>query len=134
MPAGARRDERTGPGEFAELTGESVPTYLVDNMSELHRVCDVKALEPGKGRTFTVAGKCIALFNLDGTFHAIESECTHEGAPLANGPIRGTGVFCPWHGAEFDITTGEALSPPADHPVSVFRVIVAAGEVKVELP
>ena len=74
------------------------------------------------------------LFNLDGEFHAIESECTHEGAPLGNGPIRGNRVFCPAHGAEFDITTGEALSPPADHPVSVFSVVVDDGEVKVDLP
>lgn len=100
----------------------------------LHKICETDDLEPGRGRTFTVEGKCIALFNLDGKFHALESECTHEGAPLGNGPIRGNRVFCPAHGAEFDITTGEALSAPASHPVSVFNVVVVDGEVKVDLP
>jgi len=100
----------------------------------LHKLCESGDLESGRGRTFKVNGKCVALFNVEGEFHALESECTHEGAPLGDGPIRGTRVFCPWHGAEFDITTGEALSPPANHPVSVFRVVVADGEVKIELP
>ena len=100
----------------------------------LHKVCEMGDLEPGRARTFTVNGKCIALFNVDGEFHALESECSHEGAPLGNGPIRGSRVFCPAHGAEFDILTGEALSPPADHPVSVFKVVVLDGDVQVELP
>ena len=100
----------------------------------LHKICETGDLEPGRGRSFTIDGKCIALFNVDGEFHALESECTHEGAPLGNGPVRGTRVFCPAHGAEFDILTGEALSAPADHPVSVFKVIVADGDVKVDIP
>ena len=100
----------------------------------LYKVCEVGDLEPGRGRTVKVNGICLAVFNVDGEFHALESECTHEGAPLGNGPIRGTRVFCPAHGAEFDILTGEALSPPADHPVSVFKVVVLDGDVQVELP
>lgn len=100
----------------------------------LHRVCETTDVEPGRGRTFKVNGRCIALFNVDGEFHALESECTHEGAALGAGPVRGTRVFCPAHGAEFDIITGQAMSPPADHPVAVFRVVVSDGQVQVELP
>jgi len=116
------------------LTVKGEVTYLLSKMSVLHKVCDAKDLEPGQGRTFSVGGRSIALFNVDGNFHAIESECTHEGGPLGDGPLRGTRVLCPWHGAEFDVTTGAALSPPADHAVSPFRVVVEAGEVTVELP
>jgi len=43
-------------------------------------------------------------------------------------------VLCPWHGAEFDVRTGAVLSAPADYAVETFRVIVEAGEVKVDLP
>jgi len=73
------------------------------------------------------------LFNVGGTFHAIENECTHEGGPLGQGLLRGDRVLCPWHGAEFDVTTGAVLSPPADYAVETFRVVVEGGEVCVEL-
>jgi len=99
----------------------------------LHKVCDAKDLQPGQGRTFWIEGRSIALFNVGGTFHAIENECTHEGGPLGEGVLQGNRVLCPWHGAEFDVTTGEALSPPADCAVDTFPVVVEGGEVKVDL-
>jgi nitrite reductase/ring-hydroxylating ferredoxin subunit len=102
-------------------------------MAEKHKVCRVEELPPGRGRTFCVNGTKIALFNVDGKFYATESECTHEGTPLAEGPLRGSRVLCPSHGAEFDVTTGEALSAPASYPVDCYRVSVEAGEVLVEL-
>ena len=103
-------------------------------MGTLCKVCDAKDLQPGQGRTVSVEGRSIALFNVGGEFYAIEDECTHEGGPLGGGVLRGNRVLCPWHGAEFDVTTGAVLSPPADYGVETFRVVVEAGEVKVELP
>ena len=103
-------------------------------MGTLHKVCDTQDLHPGHGRTFSVGGRSIALFNVGGEYYAIEDECTHEGGSLGEGLLRGNRVLCPWHGAEFDVTTGAVLSPPADYAVSPFRVVVEAGEVKVELP
>lgn len=120
--------------ERQRLTVKGGATYLPPKMGVLSKLCGAKELEPGQGRTFSVGGRSIALFNVDGEFHAIESECTHEGGPLGDGPLRGTRVLCPWHGAEFDVTTGAALSAPAYHAVSSFRVVVEAGDVKVELP
>ena len=102
-------------------------------MTTLHQACLVEDLPPGLGKTFCLDGKKIAVFNVDGTFYAITSQCTHEGTPLGDGPLRGTRVLCPSHGAEFDVTTGEALSAPASYPVPTYRVVVEGGEVKVEL-
>ena len=102
-------------------------------MATLHKICDVGALAPGEGRSFSVDGRSIALFNVDGRYYAIEDQCTHEGGPLGEGLVHGERVMCPWHGAEFDVTTGEVLSPPAYHAVGTFRVVVEAGDVKVEL-
>jgi 3-phenylpropionate/trans-cinnamate dioxygenase ferredoxin component len=55
----------------------------------------------------------VAIYNVDGEYHAIEDVCTHDGGPLAEGPRDGCVVACPRHGARFDVTTGEALSGPA---------------------
>jgi nitrite reductase/ring-hydroxylating ferredoxin subunit len=103
-------------------------------MSAIHKLCEVGDLPPGQGKTFSVAGRSIALFNVGGNYHAIDDECSHEGGPLGEGVLEGNRVACPWHGAEFDVTTGEPCSPPADCPVSTFRVSVDADVVSVEIP
>jgi nitrite reductase/ring-hydroxylating ferredoxin subunit len=43
----------------------------------------------------------------------LENACTHEEGPLSEGEVLGHEVTCPWHGAKFDIRTGEVLGPPA---------------------
>lgn len=54
-----------------------------------------------------------SLFNVDGTFFALDNTYTHRGGPLAEGEISGHEVTCPWHGARFDVRTGEVVGPPA---------------------
>lgn len=65
-------------------------------------------------------GKKIAICNVDGEFYAIEDVCTHDGAPLDQGTLQGKIITCPRHGANFDVTTGQALSMPAVVPVKTF--------------
>ena len=69
--------------------------------------------------------KTIALFNLGGEFYAIDNTCTHDGGPLDEGEVIGEEVECPWHGAMFNIKSGEVTMDPAEEKVtrymSVFR-------------
>ncbi|HEY8539561.1 MAG TPA: non-heme iron oxygenase ferredoxin subunit [Steroidobacteraceae bacterium] len=60
-----------------------------------------------------VDGVTVAVFNIGGTFYAIEDTCTHDGGELAGGALEGDVVICPRHGARFCLRTGAALSPPA---------------------
>ncbi len=50
--------------------------------------------------------------------------CTHVGGPLSEGEVEGTSVRCPWHGAVFDLTTGDMQGPPARGPVTRYEVRV----------
>jgi nitrite reductase/ring-hydroxylating ferredoxin subunit len=43
---------------------------------------------------------------VDGTFHAIDDVCKHQGGPLGEGELNGKIVTCPWHGWEYDVTSG----------------------------
>jgi len=43
--------------------------------------------------------------------HAIDSECPHEGAPLADGEINAGVVTCPWHGWTFNACNGCSIDP-----------------------
>jgi nitrite reductase/ring-hydroxylating ferredoxin subunit len=52
-------------------------------MSKLVKVAEAKEVAPGTGKVVEAEGRSIALFNVAGTFHAIDNTCTHEGGPLA---------------------------------------------------
>jgi 3-phenylpropionate/trans-cinnamate dioxygenase ferredoxin subunit len=102
-------------------------------MPQRHVVAAIGDVPPGGGKAFTVAGLRIALFNVDGRFFAIDDLCTHDGASLAEGSLGGTTVVCPWHAAEFDVTTGEVLCPPATESVRSYPVFVNGDSVEIEI-
>jgi nitrite reductase/ring-hydroxylating ferredoxin subunit len=79
-------------------------------MSTFVRACAVADIAPGTGKTITVEGKELALFNVDGTFHAVDNECPHRGGPLGEGELEGCVVTCPWHAWQFDLSTGESIT------------------------
>ena len=103
-------------------------------MSSLHQVAQTKDLEPGQGRAIEVEDKKIALFNIDGSYYAIDDACTHVGAPLSEGSVEGTVVTCPWHGARFDVTNGEVLGPPAGTAVGSYKVQENGDAISIEVP
>lgn len=96
-------------------------------------VCNASELAPGQAKLVEVGDKKIAVFNVAGTFYAVDDECTHQGGPLSEGEVDGTEVTCPWHGAVFNLETGEAVSPPADEAIACYRVRVENGRVEVEV-
>lgn len=108
-------------------------------MTKRITVASTDELAPGEGMAVSVdvgdgEGRVgIAIFNVDGEYHAIEDRCTHVGESLGNGRLTGSTVACPLHGATFDVTTGDVCSPPADERVRTYDVEVGDGEVRVVL-
>ncbi|MHC4942764.1 MAG: Rieske (2Fe-2S) protein [Planctomycetota bacterium] len=84
-----------------------------------------------KGKCVDVAGKPVAVFNLDGEFYALHDRCTHADAPLSRGTVKGSSVMCPRHGAHFDLKTGAVMTLQAVQSVEAFEVKVEDGEVLV---
>ena len=80
-------------------------------MAGFIKVAKVADLPEGSGKLIEAGGKQIALFNAGGKFFAIDNACKHRGGPLAEGELEGTTVTCPWHGWEYDVTTGESRRP-----------------------
>ena len=87
----------------------------------------------GEGRVVDAGGKTLALFNVDGIYHAIDNTCSHRGGPLGEGDLDGPIVACPWHGWRWDVTTGANANNPAVK-VACFPVTIERGEIFVELP
>jgi 3-phenylpropionate/trans-cinnamate dioxygenase ferredoxin component len=88
-------------------------------------------LAPGEVRVVNADGTLIAVFNVEGSYYAIEDVCTHDGGDLASGPLEGDEVVCPRHGARFCVRTGEALTAPAYEPTATFPVRIENGIVQV---
>jgi 3-phenylpropionate/trans-cinnamate dioxygenase ferredoxin component len=102
-------------------------------MAEFVKVANTSEVAPGAALLVNVDGKDIALFNIAGTFFAIENACTHEEASLAEGEIDGHEVSCPWHGARFDVRTGEVLCAPAEEDLQRYNVRVIGDDIEVEI-
>jgi len=97
------------------------------------KAATVAELPAGRAKCVTINGRKIALFNVSGSYYAIDDTCTHRGGPLSEGAVAGAEVVCPWHGAHFDLATGQNLSPPARTGVSSFKVQVLGDEVQVDV-
>ena len=102
-------------------------------MADFVKVAKTNEIEPGQARLIVVSGKQIALFNVDGQFFALDNTCTHRAGPLAEGAIAGHEVTCPWHGATYDIKTGEVVGPPAPRAVARYGVRVTGTDIEVEV-
>jgi 3-phenylpropionate/trans-cinnamate dioxygenase ferredoxin subunit len=87
----------------------------------------------GSPKMIMVGGMPIAVFHIGEKFYAMYDKCSHRGGALHEGYVDGTIVTCPLHGAQFDIATGQNLSPPAPAPVRVFPVHVEGNDVFIEM-
>jgi nitrite reductase (NADH) small subunit len=101
-------------------------------MSEFTPAIAVADLSPGRGAEVVVDGQAVAIFNVEGAFHALSGRCPHRGGPLGQGFLDGRQVSCPWHNWTFDVTTGENVAS-ADLKVPRYQVKVEDGFVSVKL-
>jgi 3-phenylpropionate/trans-cinnamate dioxygenase ferredoxin subunit len=97
-------------------------------------VASAADIKPGELAVFDVEGARIAIANANGRFFAIDDTCTHEQCSLAQeGTLDGTVVTCGCHGAQFDVTTGQVLAPPAFEPVKAYPLRVDRGNLVIEV-
>ena len=113
-----------------------------------HVVGRISELPPGERKIVEVEGRSIGVFNVHGQFYALRNRCPHQAAPLCLGAIKGMplpgklGEYiwaregeilrCPWHGWEFDITTGRSIFNPHRTRVKTYEVTVEPEDESVE--
>ena len=91
----------------------------------------VNEIPTGSIKSVQVGGKQLALANVGGTLYAIDNTCLHRGGPLGEGQLEGKVVTCPWHGWQFDVTTGKAVQNP-NAGVGCFKTEIRGDEVFVD--
>ena len=101
-------------------------------MGKLVKVASTNELTSGEGKVIDAENEQIALFNIEGTYHAIDNICQHAGGPLGEGSTEGNVVTCPWHAWEYDVTSGACLTNPNVQQRS-YPVTVEGNDIFIEL-
>lgn len=101
-------------------------------MADFVGVCKAEELEPGKGMVVDVGGRAVALFNVGGAFHAVDNTCLHRQGPLGEGELDEEIVTCPWHGWQYDVTTGKNVMNE-DICVAKYEAKVENGQIMVKV-
>jgi naphthalene 1,2-dioxygenase ferredoxin component len=70
----------------------------------------------------TLAGKDIALYQVEGEVFATDNICTHGHARLSDGFLEGREIECPLHQGRFDVCTGAALCAPLTEGIKTYAV------------
>lgn len=96
------------------------------------RTTKVSELPIGSIREFQLDGKTIALANVGGKIYAINNTCLHHGGPLGQGALDGCLVTCPWHGWQYDVTTGKVGQNPSVG-VDCYKVEIRGEDIFVEI-
>jgi nitrite reductase/ring-hydroxylating ferredoxin subunit len=115
-----------------------------------HVVAPTSDIPPGNRKLFTVRGRPIAIFNLDGEYFGLLNRCPHQGGSLCEGVTtgllesdepghytytrKGEILRCPWHGWEFDIRTGQSYCDPEKIRTKSYEVAAEKGAKVVEGP
>lgn len=84
-------------------------------------LCEAWEVEPGTVQRVDRQGRAYAVFNVAGTYHVTDDTCTHGFASLSEGQLLGHVISCPWHGGEFDVRSGEPVTPPCTDALRVYR-------------
>jgi|SRR5215469_4695475 nitrite reductase/ring-hydroxylating ferredoxin subunit len=88
----------------------------------------------GKLTHVTAGGKEVLVANVGGNYYAMSNICKHAGAELHEGHINNNELTCPWHGAKWDVTTGNLLWFPTKlDPEQTFKVSIENGTLFLEV-
>ncbi|MBI1973355.1 Rieske 2Fe-2S domain-containing protein [Candidatus Micrarchaeota archaeon] len=101
-------------------------------MAEYVEVANAADLPVGAGKAIEVRGKPIAVFNVGGSFHAIDNVCKHRGGSLGDGTLDDNMVTCPLHMWRYDVTTGQCETVPGEDERS-YQTMTKEGKVYVLL-
>ncbi|MBI1389235.1 MAG: Rieske 2Fe-2S domain-containing protein [bacterium] len=103
-------------------------------MASWIKALDVTDLSGGEGKCVEANGKDFAVFALDNEYFAFEDFCPHSGAPLSEGCIEDGEVVCPWHGARFQVQSGDVTQGPAREGIKRLNTKVEDGALFIEIP
>lgn len=95
-------------------------------------LCKAGQIPVGTALQVKAAALTLAVFNIDGQFYVTDDACTHGPGSLSEGYIEDDVVECNFHMGQFNIKTGEVLSPPCQIPLKTYPAFVENDIVYIE--
>jgi nitrite reductase/ring-hydroxylating ferredoxin subunit len=97
------------------------------------KLCNADEVAVGSAVKVETGDLVLAVFNVDGQFYVTDDACTHGPGSLSEGYIEDDVVECNFHNGQFNIRTGEVVSPPCMVPVRTYPTVVEDGSVYIEV-
>ena len=99
------------------------------------KVADLHDIREGETLAVQAGGKPVCLARVEDVVYAFADNCSHRDFPLSQGELdpEDHSITCDWHGARFDIRTGEVLALPATRPIRVYACRVEDGAVYIDV-
>jgi nitrite reductase/ring-hydroxylating ferredoxin subunit len=116
---------RRPPATKAIRESAAVPTRV--------ELCKADQVAAGTALRVEAAGLTVAVFNIEGEFYVTDDNCTHGPGSLSEGYIDGDVIECNFHNGQFNIKTGEVVSPPCMIPVKTYPATVENGAVFIDV-
>ena len=98
-----------------------------------HEIGPAADAPPGALRQVEVEGRAVCLGRTSSGWVAFDDTCTHEECSLAEGELEDGVIVCPCHGSEFDVRTGDVLTPPALDPLPIYEAREEGGALQIRL-
>jgi nitrite reductase/ring-hydroxylating ferredoxin subunit len=102
-------------------------------MADRLELCNAADVAEGAALRVEAGGFTLAVFNVDGEFFVMNDLCTHGPGSMSEGYIEGDVVECNFHQGQFNIRTGEVVSPPCIIQQRIYPVTIENGKVVVEI-
>ena len=96
-------------------------------------LCSADDVAEGAALKVEAGGLTLAVFNVEGQIYVMDDNCTHGPGSLSEGYIDGDVVECNFHNGQFNIRTGEVVSPPCMIPMKTYAARVENGKVVIEV-
>jgi nitrite reductase/ring-hydroxylating ferredoxin subunit len=102
-------------------------------MTSSIELCSADDVPEGSALRVEAGALTLAVFNVEGAFYVTDDACTHGPGSLSEGYIEGDVVECNFHNGQFNIRTGEVVSPPCMVPIKTYPTRVESGKVVIEI-
>jgi nitrite reductase/ring-hydroxylating ferredoxin subunit len=96
-------------------------------------LCSTDAVAPGAALKVETEGLALAVFNVGGEFFVTDDLCTHGPGSLSEGYLEDDVIECNFHNGQFNVRTGEVVSPPCMVPIKTYPAMVVDGKVTIEV-
>lgn len=96
-------------------------------------VGQVSEIPEGERKLVQVDEFSIGVFHHKSGWYAVRNSCLHRGGPVATGTLVGDVLTCPWHGYQYDLTSGKLLVDPSSK-LETFPVTLVGEEVHLRVP